>query len=47
MPTSSSKIDIPSTSIKVPNLSFFDPYDQTPTIEKLQKENVELLQLLE
>jgi hypothetical protein len=35
MPTSSSKVDIPSTSIKGSKPSSFQPSDHTPVIEKL------------
>jgi hypothetical protein len=38
MPTLSSKVDIPSTSIKEPKPSL-EPSDHTPIIEKLQQEN--------
>jgi hypothetical protein len=46
MPTPSSKVDIPSSSIKEPKTSSLEPSDQTPTIEKLQQENAQLLQQL-
>jgi hypothetical protein len=46
MPTPSSKVDIPYTSIKEPKPSSLEPSDQTPTIEKLQQENAQLLQQL-
>jgi len=44
MPTSASKVDIPSTSIKGSKTSSFEPSDNTPIIEKLQQENAQLLQ---
>jgi hypothetical protein len=47
MPTSTSKVDIPSTSIKGSKPSSFEPYDHTPVIEKLQQENAQLIQQLE
>jgi hypothetical protein len=47
MPTPSSKVDIPSSSIKEPKPSSLEPSDHTPTIEKLQQENAQLLQQLE
>jgi hypothetical protein len=46
MPTSASKVDRPSTSIKGSNPSS-KTYDHTPIIEKLQQENAQLLQQLE
>jgi hypothetical protein len=36
MPTSASKVDIPSISIKGSKPSSFEPSDHTPIIEKLQ-----------
>ena len=47
MPTSSSRVDIPSTSIKGSNPSSFETSYHTPIIEKLQQENSQLLQQLE
>jgi chromosome segregation ATPase len=47
MPTSASKVDIPSTSIKGSKPSSFETSDHTPIIEKLQQENAQLLQQLE
>jgi hypothetical protein len=47
MPTSSSKVDIPSTSVKESKPSSLEPSDHTPVIEKLQQENAQLLQQLE
>jgi hypothetical protein len=47
MHTSASKVDIPSTSIKGSKPSYFEPYDHTTIIEKLQQENGQLLQQLE
>jgi hypothetical protein len=47
MPTSASKVDIPSTSSKGSKPSSFEPFDHTPIIEKLQQENAQLLQQLE
>ena len=46
MPTPSSKIDIPSSSIKEPKPSSLEPSDQTLVIDKLQQENAQLLQQL-
>jgi hypothetical protein len=43
MPTPASKDDRPSTSIKGSNPSS-ETSDHTPVIEKLQQENVQLLQ---
>jgi hypothetical protein len=39
IPTSSSKVNIPSTSIKGYKPSSFEAYDNTPVIEKLQQGN--------
>jgi hypothetical protein len=47
MPTSASKFDIPSTSIKGSKPSSFKTSDHTPIIDKLQQENAQLLQQLE
>jgi hypothetical protein len=47
MPTSSSKDDIPSTSIKGSKSSSFEPSNHIPVIEKSQQENAQLLQQLE
>jgi hypothetical protein len=47
MPTSTSKVDIPSTSIKGSKPSSSEPFDHTPVIDKLQQENDQLLQQLE
>jgi hypothetical protein len=47
MATSSSKVDIPSTSIKGSNPSSLEPSDHNLIIEKLQQENDQLLQQLE
>jgi hypothetical protein len=47
MPTLSSKVDIPSSSIKEPKPSSLEPFDQTLDIDTLQQENAQLLQQLE
>jgi hypothetical protein len=47
MPTSTSKFDMPYTSIKGSKHSYFEPSDHTSIIENLQQENAQLLQQLE